>query len=101
MVERSQKETTQFPLSTIDTLETVLFVEAREETLGGLSRILRAITQTPQVGVERIPVDLAERIKRFRRPGRRCLAGEQHDIPMGRGKWFATRGSRVVFPIGG
>ena len=64
----------------------VALEDVGEEVLGQVLRLLRRVSAVPDVGVDGIPVRLAE--ARQRLPGLRCVAagGRDHATPMRRGK---------------
>ncbi len=70
----------KFSLFAVGGIEPAFFEKAAEEFLREILRVVRRLAAAPDVGIERIPVGLADDFQRRRRIGR-GLTGREHDRP--------------------
>jgi hypothetical protein len=87
--QRRQKERPESAPILMEPLEVLPLDERCQEPLRQVARIFRVETSAAEVGVERIPVGLAERREGFTRRLRVVPGGRQHETPPRRfeGQW--------------
>jgi hypothetical protein len=87
MLERGQQERAEAAQAGRHVVDEAALEEAREERLGEILRVLRVVAAAADVGVQGIPVVLAQPAERRVRPrGIAVGAGRQHDAPVGGGE---------------
>src|SRR4051812_39233490 len=77
-----QKGTKAAPLAA-GQLEVILFQKPREKILRQILRVVRTVTPTPDVSIQRRPISAAQTFQRGLGAGLRRFSGEQDDTPMG------------------
>jgi hypothetical protein len=81
VLERRQEERSEASAGAIDDAQRVLFQQLEEEALGQVFCVAGGVSRAAQVGIERIPVLLAESRQRFTRVRRGGAARREHECP--------------------
>ena len=86
ILERTEEKSAKPPAIAVGVPKVFSFEKPDEEFLNQIRRVVRVVSVTPDVGIERIPVGAAKTFQRFSGLRRVLLARLQHDAPVSRVK---------------